>query len=789
MAKYILCIILLISCFFPLFGYVEQAEAQAEEARSSVKMFAPVVRDQYYPAGEKQQFEQFLKEPEAEQVASINYKGKNYKVLEKNFEEWGLYSFISDEDEVVTIRKAVGNLRAIKSTTIKYPEGYIDEIIASKTDIPGERIMSGADDPSFENCVGFLPEVEGYTFLSTESTAYNYIIDPSGQIGHLSLMYGYKKSMEKVAFDPDDYLPVHSKAEAKRGLLGNYLPAIDYGFHDVDNNVGWELTAFAGPDQNLIKPKVLICLKTDNKGIISRKYFSLIANNVEKDKITLCEAGEFFSELLQCKEYYEKLFADAMAIDVPDPRVVDTCKASLLRSFITYEYSHPKYGVGYYQGAKDDTFPPTTTNMVNACIEWNMYKRAQRYLDYFVDNIVSDDGVIKYYGPAVDEYGQLLDTAAQYVRYSGNDNWLIEHKAKITAIINHFRDLHQQSRRQRKKGELCYGMISGVPEADIYREEVRYYFSGNMWIWRGLTETGRVMRRSSDSELRNLGKILEDETGGFYDDIMASLVLVSDFSSEPVFLSPVAQLQKPFETMTQDRFASYTNFRYYAEMLASDFLPVEYKQDIIEYRRQHGGELMAMTRFMGHLDDLHSAKYGYNLLKLDRVKHFLLGYYAHIAHHQMRGTFNAYEQVNIQDEVKRTYKADYCVPAQLVTPLLTKWMLVLEEKDQNILWLCRATPRNWLDPEKQGITVERASTSWGLVDFAIIPGNNGGYDVAIELPEKSFPEKVNLRIRQPGGKSIKKITGDYKANININSEQDYILISDIESNKIVFNVR
>ena len=124
----------------------------------------------------------------------------------------------------------------------------------------------------------------------------------------------------------------------------------------------------------------------------------------------------------------------------------------------------------------------------------------------------------------------------------------------------------------------------------------------------------------------------------------------------------------------------------------------------------------------------------------------MLGYFAHLAHHQMPGTFTAYEQVPIRGEGSRRQSADYCVPSQLTIPLMTRWMLAYEERDADVLWLCRAVPREWL---ARRLAFSNALTRWGPVSAEFQPDADlRTIRVRIELPQGQKP-RVVLRVRHP----------------------------------------
>jgi hypothetical protein len=318
-------------------------------------------------------------------------------------------------------------------------------------------------------------------------------------------------------------------------------------------------------------------------------------------------------------------------------------------------------------------------------------------------------------------------------------------------------------------------MIMGSPEADT-RKEVNYYYSGNVWTWRGWTEIGRLLMESHDQAMVQRGANLLAECKRYAADIDASIRKSVNRGEQSAFVPPVAGFDERFETMTEDRFASYTNYRYWIEMLSAGCLRSQWHKSIIDYRVAHGGELLGTTRFERHLDDWPYAGYAYGLLLDDRVRHFLLGFYGDLAVHRMRGTFTAYEQVAIRGLANRRYVADYCVPAQLVTPLAAKWMLVFEERDADVLWLCRATPRRWMGPDG-GIQVRRAPTRWGAIDFAITPHQDGTICAEIRFPRRDFPTEIRLRLRVPGAKSIRRVTLNGRPQSDYDTQGEYIRIA------------
>jgi hypothetical protein len=84
---------------------------------------------------------------------------------------------------------------------------------------------------------------------------------------------------------------------------------------------------------------------------------------------------------------------------------------------------------------------------------------------------------------------------------------------------------------------------------------------------------------------------------------------------------------------------------------------------------------------------------------------------------------------------------------------MTRWMLVFEERDANILWLCRAVPRRWFQRE---FSFRGALTCWGPVSLCLNPINDLRRMTAkITLTGDVDPKPtIILRIRHPERLSI-----------------------------------
>ncbi len=69
------------------------------------------------------------------------------------------------------------------------------------------------------------------------------------------------------------------------------------------------------------------------------------------------------------------------------------------------------------------------------------------------------------------------------------------------------------------------------------------------------------------------------------------------------FWLPAVKTSERPTSLTATIEASYTNYRYWPELLSSGLLPAEMARRIVDARLSGGGQFCGMTRFADHLDD------------------------------------------------------------------------------------------------------------------------------------------------------------------------------------------
>ena len=230
----------------------------------------------------------------------------------------------------------------------------------------------------------------------------------------------------------------------------------------------------------------------------------------------------------------------------------------------------------------------------------------------------------------------------------------------------------------------------------------------------------------------------------------------------PPYIGVYAGAKLPFwesfekEHPSPDRWAH----RPYAELLQADVLPADLANLTLDCMRAYGGTTIGILAGIGPRRPtgrgiLGFISYGHALmlLRLDRVEEFLLFLYAHRYHNHTRGSWVSGEVSGITGGT-----ALFCIPAQQTIPLLVRWMLVLEDSDEDRLYFGKGLPRDWVASGKP-ISIRQAPTRWGRVNFQMQAQPEKKVVVAkVELARAGSPGEVQVKFRTPTNQPLKSAT-------------------------------
>lgn len=401
--------------------------------------------------------------------------------------------------------------------------------------------------------------------------------------------------------------------------------------------------------------------------------------------------------------------SDLLGVQLGNQRLQAAVEHCAYLGLHTFRGALPKYGVGEYSEPRHDSFPPAITYMVECLWSWGQTELAEQLLAAYLARYVRDDGTVDYYGMSVSELGQLVHIAGLFAGWPQHAAFCARYAGLIGALA-------RRAARMLREAVQRDEVVRGLPEADFWQDEgasERPYLSGHLWLFRGLRTYMLAVGSSSPAQDASI------------DDIAAELVdyagdLVSRSEQDGDFVPAISGSQQVFRRMTESREASYTNYRFWPEMLSSGIVPKKLAEAIVRWRQTHGGELMGMTRFANWLDDWPVWHYAQGLLRLGRQVEYTLLMWAHLLHHQMPGWWVAYEQVDVVPDEHgwRRPKAGQVVPSQLTVPLMLRAGLLWEDPDRGELLVLPAG-RVFLRSIGERAQLPVVMTSFGPADLSI----------------------------------------------------------------------
>ncbi|HEY7538196.1 MAG TPA: hypothetical protein VH721_09400 [Gaiellaceae bacterium] len=229
--------------------------------------------------------------------------------------------------------------------------------------------------------------------------------------------------------------------------------------------------------------------------------------------------------------------------------------------------------------------------------------------------------------------------------------------------------------------------------------------------------------------------------------------------------------EQPYGSVTEARAGSYWNLVMpYA--LASGLFPPGSREarGVRRYLELHGSRLLGLVRAGAYslygleapfpLSGTNSV-YGINtarfLADAGEADRLVLSLYGQLATGMTPGTFVAGEAASVAPIAGQSYRAMYLPPNGAANAAFLETLrLMLVHETPDGLELAYATPRGWTAPGRR-IAVRNAPTQFGPVSFSIAAGASSA-DVAVEVPRRSRPRTLRLRLRLPDGKRITAVS-------------------------------
>jgi hypothetical protein len=449
-------------------------------------------------------------------------------------------------------------------------------------------------------------------------------------------------------------------------------------------------------------------------------------------------------------DYWNRRLSDGSSIVVPEKQVLDAQRSLLIQNLaLTWRYS---IGNAYEQFSF-----PESIDVAQVLGEWG-------FAD--VDRAILRVSLTRRPTPYPNwKMGEKLLGSAAYYR-------LFQDRAYIEAVTPTLRGYVAALGRQ------IAASRRGILQRERYSSDIPdsvYGLHSQAVVWQGLRSMGRVWaetgQRTLAARCRRLAARLET---GLRGAVRASQTRLPDGS---LFI-PVRLLdgERPYDALTASRPGSYWNLVAPYALASGLFRPKgPQAAGALRYMLRHGSRILGVVRagaYALYRNPVYPTSgtdhvYGINVARFladnDEADQLVLSLYGGLAAAMTPGTFVSGEGATVAPLAGGYFRAMYLPPnsASNAAFLATlRLMLVHETSDAagapRGLELAFATPRAWLGPGRR-IAVRAVPTSFGPVSFTL-ESRARSVQAVLEVPERSPPRTLRLRLRRPRGDRITDVT-------------------------------
>ena len=733
------------------------------------------------------------------QVSEFDLNGVHWKVFEDLRTRDGALTFVPSRGEARVITKSAE--ASFAEADPPHLGLSMDDIGVSGADLLADKLLASGDDPDPEQ-VKLAAPPQGAPPPAPPRTGTNAPQGPPPR-PRWDAIVGTKECEDTQpvfpsgttrTYHPNQYFPeISGEAVSKRfdGMLGGWMPAVRKVM-PLSANAHIEVLVFGD-------------VKARDRFIVQTWHRTA---RVEDSKITKVVYGytypafppartdpkpeEFFRALLVFAEYWEKLLQSFNATSLPDNSWVDMSKHAFAKELLVRPGGvYPKYGAvdRDYYGSEYDGFQDIFTSSAYTNLECGRFDEARAIIDNYFSDFVDSRGMINMRGPETSQFGLTLYLMAKYFEYTRDAALIAKHRAKIVATAGMLAEMHEASLKL-PQDDIGYGLIHGWSESDAClaaNPEIWWlpYYSNNAWASRGLRDIARVWTQMEHSAPPHVpGKEAQawaQRSKALADATAAAIEKNTWKDKTPPYIGTFPGPKLMFrESLAQERPSPQQwAHRPYSELLQADVLPAELANRVIDCMRAYGATTIGVVANVGAARPgaraiLGFISYGYAqmLLRLDRVEEYLLFLYSHRYHDHTRGSWVAGEVSGINGGT-----AIFCIPAQLTIPPLVRWMLVLEDSDEDRLYFGKGIPRAWVASGK-AVSISDAPTRWGRVSLHLQSSANAKSVTArVTLAKTSAPKEISAKLRVPKNSPLASVTvNGHPAKIS-GKDNDTVLIT------------
>lgn len=482
--------------------------------------------------------------------------------------------------------------------------------------------------------------------------------------------------------------------------------------------------------------------------------------------------GQFERALEGFRRYWDDLLRGTAELELPEERLVRCWKAVLCQILICGDGDIMPYGAApsCYDGA---LFGLEEGYAMLALAYAGLGADAARYMDatYLTDEFVAKSPTYRGYEDRHQQYRNGLQPwyAVNLYRLTRDREWLRGHVPLLRACADWtVRERRSTMREEDGQRPLHWGLLPKWAYGGDIGDIECYALYGNYACAAGLESTAWALADLGD----------QASARAYSEEARAYRAVLDDVAAR---------------NLRRDRRPSFWPLRLYAEGIDEgegeyyqlfagallDLTPFDPRGPrlgwVTDYLEAEDRIVCGLPRFRrdagaGGIDGLYGIGYVLGKLQADRTDEFLLGLYGYLAWNMDRETF-ACRETNVlyasdlhvrsaypTPDVSDPLPCGAAVASHYIRHMLATETPVAPGVEPTGLSLLQGAPRAWF-ADGERIAVEELPTAFGPVSFRVRSRADAGrIEARVEPPTRDRWESIRLRLRDPLGRPISRVT-------------------------------
>jgi hypothetical protein len=485
------------------------------------------------------------------------------------------------------------------------------------------------------------------------------------------------------------------------------------------------------------------------------------------------------------KEYWQRILATAIQIEVPDPLLNNVYRASQVHCLLAAR-NDPKDGT-IAAWISSDRYGPLESEAHSVILgmdRMGQTKFAQRALDYFIKQY-NRDGFLTT-GYTLMGTGWHLWTLAEHFGLSGDTEWMKRIAPEVERVCGWIDRQRKKTERVGPNGEKPpeYGLMPPGVAADWNRFAYRFALQGHFYA--GLAQASQALAAVG----RPQAEQLEKSANSFREDIRRAYewsvaktpaVQLTNGAWVPADPSMVYCFGPSGEGFPGED--GNRSWCYDVELGSHHLVPtgvIDPQSRETGFMIDHLEDVQFLSSGMGDYPGEKSREDWFNLggfskvqpyysriadvyALRDEVKPFIRSYFNAIPSLLSRENLSFWEHFHNTGGWNKTHETGWFL-AQ------TRTMFVMERGEE--LWLAPFVTNQWLK-EGMEVKVANAPTRFGPVGYRLVSkAAEGRVSATIDAPQRNPPKRIVIRIRHPEGKPMRsvKVNGDSYTDFDVEKE-------------------